>query len=255
MVPVTAPKVPVRGLAATDRLPRAVRMGLRYVKGLAAEEQRDIERARHMHPFSSLADFVRRSGLGERPLVALAEAGALGCFGCDRRQALWQVRGLLRDRQIDLPLDAVEERTEFAPLSGLEIISWDYRRAWHSTSGHPLSQLRPALRAMGLPDATTLGRMRDGRRVRYAGLVICRQRPGTARGVTFMTMEDETGFVNLVVWPAVFERFAVLARTTHFLGIDGRLQSKEGIVHLIAETMWVPELAERPERVASRDFH
>ncbi len=242
-------------LAAVDRLSRAVRMGLRYVKGLAEGERLAIERARHQHPFASLEDFVRRSGLGEKPLVALAEAGALDCFGCDRRQALWQVRGLLRDRQISLPLDRSETAPSFRPLSGLETISWDYRRASHSPRGHPLSHLRTALQAVGLPDAATLNRMRDGRRLRYAGLVICRQRPGTARGVTFMTLEDETGFVNLVVWPKTFERFAVLARTASLLGISGHIQSQQGIVHLIADSLWLPEIDERPVATRSRDFH
>ena len=214
-----------------------------------------IERARHQRPFINLEDFVRRSGLGERPLVALAEAGALDCFGCERRQTLWQVRGLLRDRQISLPLERPEVSPDFAPLGQMETIAWDYRRASHSPRGHPLSHLRAALKAMGLPDSASLSRMRDGRRVRYAGLVICRQRPGTARGVTFMTLEDEAGFVSLVVWPNIFERFTVLARTAHFLGVSGHIQSKQGIVHLIADHLWLPEVDNRPVVPRSRDFH
>jgi error-prone DNA polymerase len=96
--------------------------------------------------------------------------------------------------------------------------------------------------------------MADGLWVRYAGLVINRQRPGTAGGVTFMTMEDETGFVNLVLWPKVYERFSLLAKTEAFLGVSGSLQVKDGVVHLIAQRLWKPEGFEQPQTVGSRDF-
>jgi len=97
--------------------------------------------------------------------------------------------------------------------------------------------------------------MRDGRRVRYAGLVICRQQPGTAQGVTFMTLEDETGFVNVVLWPSVFARHAVLAKTATFLGITGTLQVQQGVVHLVAEKLWKPHVEREPASASSRDFH
>jgi error-prone DNA polymerase len=97
--------------------------------------------------------------------------------------------------------------------------------------------------------------MPDGKRARFVGLVICRQQPGTASGVTFYTLEDETGFVNLVVWRQVFERFAVLARTAVLLGVDGKIQSESGVVHLVADELWAPDLAFTAEGTRSRDFH
>jgi error-prone DNA polymerase len=97
--------------------------------------------------------------------------------------------------------------------------------------------------------------MPHGRRVRFAGLCISRQRPGTASGVCFMTLEDETGFVNVVVWPDIFERHRALARTASFLGITGKLQVEQGVTHLVAEELWEPEVRSRPRRVGSRDFH
>ena len=97
--------------------------------------------------------------------------------------------------------------------------------------------------------------MPDGRRVRYVGLVICRQRPGTASGVVFMTLEDESGFVNVVVWSRVFDEHAVLIKTTNFLGVTGKLQVQDGVTHLIAERFWVPRLTSRPTGGKSRDFH
>ncbi len=97
--------------------------------------------------------------------------------------------------------------------------------------------------------------MRHGRRVRYAGVVIGRQRPGTASGVVFVTLEDETGFVNLIVWSRVFERHAVLIKTAGFLGVTGKLQIQDGVTHIIAASLWRPELDQRPVKVDSRDFH
>jgi error-prone DNA polymerase len=111
------------------------------------------------------------------------------------------------------------------------------------------------LKAQRLPDAKTVASMRNGRRVRYAGLVICRQRPGTASGVTFMTLEDETGFVNLVVWPKKFQEYAVLAKTTPFLGVTGKVQSEQSVVHIVVDELWRPKLSLEPNRIKSRDFH
>jgi error-prone DNA polymerase len=115
--------------------------------------------------------------------------------------------------------------------------------------------VREALKARGLPDARAVAAMRDGRRVRYAGLVICRQQPGTAQGVTFMTLDDETGFVNVVLWPSVFERHALLAKTATFLGVTGTLQAQQGVVHLVAEQLWTPQVGRPPASTPSHDFH
>jgi len=117
------------------------------------------------------------------------------------------VRGLVREKPASLPIEHDDVLPDFAPLGDLENIEWDYRASSHSTRGHPLAPLRDVLRAQGLPDARTVSTLEDGRRVRYAGLVICRQRPGTAGGVTFMTLEDETGFVNVVIWTHVFDAY------------------------------------------------
>ena len=96
--------------------------------------------------------------------------------------------------------------------------------------------------------------MPDGRRIRYAGLVICRQRPSTARGVVFMTLEDEAGFVNVVIWKNVFRRYTVLAKTASFIGVTGRLQVASGVTHLVADSLWTPRTSTRPEHGRSRDF-
>jgi len=142
----------------------------------------------------------------------------------------------------------------FPPLNSLETIHWDYACTGHSTRGHPLAPLREELQRQGLPDAATLRTQPDGQRVRYAGLVICRQRPGTAGGVLFMTLEDESGFVNLVIWERVFQKYALLARTQSFLGVTGKLQAQAGVVHLVAEELWAPEIDQEALEAKSRDF-
>jgi len=230
-------------------------MGLRYVKGLSAADAGRIVEARDEKPFVSLDDFAHRTAASEKSLKLLAEAGALAGLAEDRRTALWEAIELARNERPSLPMVVAEASPSFAPLGDLETIAWDYRTSHHSTHGHPLGPLRGELGAQGLPDARTVAGMKDGTRIRYAGIVICRQRPGTARGVVFMTLEDETGFVNLVVWESVFSRFDVIAKTASFLGVTGKLQSHADVVHLVAEKLWIPKIAMRPQATPSRDFH
>jgi error-prone DNA polymerase len=230
----------------------AVRMGLRYVKGMQLADGQRIADAR---PFTSIEDFVRRARVPERTCSSLAEAGALGELTSQRRDALWQVAGWVRRRDEPLALGGDVNDARFAELSKLQEINWDYTASDHSTRGHPLGPLRGELRARGWPDARTVAKQRDGQRLDYVGIVICRQQPGTASGVVFMTLEDETGFVNLVVWARVFEEYATVIRTTSLLGVSGKLQKQEGVVHLIAERVWHPELSRPVVGVDSRDFH
>ncbi|HEX9786482.1 MAG TPA: error-prone DNA polymerase, partial [Candidatus Binatia bacterium] len=232
-----------------------VRMGLRYVKGLGEREWQKIAPARRLAPFVSLQDFVRRTALDEGSLSALAEAGAFDTFHIDRRTALWDVRRLARTQKESLSLPARERQPAFRPLSSFEEVGWDYHRTSHSARRHPLEPLRASLIRQGLPDARTVASMKNGAAIRYAGLVICRQRPGTAGGVVFMTLEDETGFVNAVVWESVFQRYSVLAKTVRFLGVSGKLQVEDGVVHLVAEELWEPRVELKPASARSRDFH
>jgi error-prone DNA polymerase len=252
------------------RAPLALRMGLRWVKGLGEAQRAALERA--PPPYRDLDDFVRRTGLDRRSLLALAEAGALeplassstptthdhGASRLARRDTLWAVRGAkIRShdtlRQIDGAHLAEDADASFAPLTPHEGIAWDYRASLHSTSGHPMAALRGQLQREGLPDAAGIAALGDGRRVRYVGLVICRQRPQTASGVTFYTLEDEAGFVNLVVWSTIFDRDPVLARTAGLLGVTGRIQRTDGVVHLVADALWDPRLRS-PAGVRSHDF-
>ena len=233
-----------------DAFDYAVRMGLRYVKGLPAA---DAERILQARPFGSLEDFRLRTGLRSDLRRKLARAGALASIEEDRREALWEVSRVREP--VPLPLESRENTPDFRDLTPLEQVTWDFQTTSHSTEDHPLGPLRDQLIANGLPDAQTLNSWPDGRHTRYAGIVICRQRPGTAGGVTFMTLEDESGFVNVVLWKKVFERYAAIAKTENFLGVSGKIQSQDGVIHLVADSLWRPRMELRPVDTSSRDFH
>jgi error-prone DNA polymerase len=230
----------------------AVRMGLRYVQGLGKGDWEKIASARKASPFGGETDIARRTGLDAGILQALAESGALETFGRNRRQGLWAVRGVRKRDGLDL--GEIDSVPLFIDLTRREEISWDYRTTNHSPRGHPLEAVREALRAQGLLEARAVARLPHGRRIRYAGLVICRQSPATASGVTFMTLEDETGFVNVVLWKNIFDAFPALAKAAPFLGVTGRVQSEGNVVHLVAEALWRPNLAPELEGTQSRDF-
>jgi error-prone DNA polymerase len=231
----------------------SVRMGLRYVKGLGMIERERIEAVSRPHP--NLATFVRQTRLNRKALHALAEAGAFECFGLNRRDAIWEVRSLSRFTHDSLPLEPAASQISFASLASDDQVLWDYRSSHHSTRGHPMRGLRHALRLRGIPEATSIQGCAHGEELEYVGMVICRQRPGTASGVTFFTLEDETGFVNVVVWKQVFDRHAALAKTAALLGVTGEIQRADGVIHLVAKSLWTPDVALVAQTHRSRDFH
>jgi error-prone DNA polymerase len=235
----------------------SVRMGLRYVKGLGERERETF--AEIPGPYRDLEELVRRTGLSEKSLLALAEAGAFQSLEPHRRKALWAVREIYTrvcDRLLlPAPVSKVETEHLLSQLSRAQEIFWDYRTSRHSVRGHPMLQVRPALKSRAIPDAATLNALSDGAYAKYVGMVICRQQPGTARKVTFYTLEDETGFVNLVVWFPTFERYSVLARTALLLGVTGHIQSDENVVFLIADALWEPALSFKAEGTTTRNFH
>ena len=234
----------------------AVRMGLRYVKGVHEAQGRSLLAARAEAGFVSIADLSARSGLDSGMLARLAESGALESFKHERRDALWDALGSDAYEERDgLRLAVCEPVARFAELSPIESIHWDYAFTSHSARGHPLAPLREVLSKQRLPDAETVRGMKNGSKVQYAGLVICRQRPGTAKGVVFMTLEDETGFVNLVIWEKVYKEFELLVKTESFLGVTGKLQMQSGVSHLVAEKLWKPNTDVSPYETKSRDFH
>lgn len=235
----------------------AIRSGLSQVRSLSRDAAVKLLAAREERAFDSLRDLVERSGLNAGELKALAESGALDALTSSRRGALWELRKLKAAPALPL---ALEERDDvpdeaFPQLDLFETLEWDYRTTGASTRGHILEPLRDQLRALRLPDAQTLRGYPNGRNVRYAGVVICRQRPGTASGVVFLTLEDESGFVNAIIWPKVWEDFSIVIKSSSFLGIRGRLQIQDGICHVIVRDVWVPRLQRPLPAMRSHDFH
>jgi error-prone DNA polymerase len=246
------------GVTADPESPRrwSLRMGLRYVKGLGSREREALQWA--PPPYRSLEDFMARTRMKKSAYLKLAEAGALDGLVDGRRDALWTVREIWTRLEDALPLEVAAGAAAgglFRRLSDTEEVFWDYRTSQHSARGHPVSSLRPWLQGQRVPTAQEVNELPDGSQVQYVGMTICRQRPGTATGVTFYTLEDETGFVNLVVWRQVFEKHAVVARTALLLGVRGKIQSNGGVVHLIADALWEPQVDFDPSGTSTRSFH
>jgi error-prone DNA polymerase len=231
----------------------AVRMGFRYVRGLGVREQERLDVV--PRPVRSIEDFARKTQLSQNALVALAEAGAFESLGMTRREALWRVRAAQPSARDAMRSEPGSRTPPLRALTLPEEVLWDYRTAQHSARGHPMAPLRPWLARRGLKNAAEVRELPSGRRIECVGLVICRQRPGTATGVVFLTLEDELGFINVVVWNTVFERYQRVVRTASLLGIKGKVQATEGVVHVIAEEVYIPQLSLGEHSHQSRDFH
>jgi len=243
--------------ASGDR-PYAVRIGLRYVKGLGEADWDRIHAWRADGCAGgrtlTLSDFTALCRLPSDSMERLAEVGAFDCFDTGRRDALWGVLDQT-ERPTRLLVEGFEESPSFQPLSAAEEVNWDYLASDQSPRGHVMEQFREILEKQGLPDSARIARMEHGRKVSLAGCAICRQMPGTAAGVLFMTLEDETGFANLVVWEKVFKEYRTMILTNWLLGVTGRLQVAEGVVHIIAESFWKPDFVEAQGAArASHDF-
>ncbi|WP_334163390.1 error-prone DNA polymerase [Phenylobacterium sp.] len=260
------------------RLPhRPLRLGLRQIRGLKAEDGRRIELARKAGA-ATLEDFALRAGLSRRSLELLAEADAFRSLGLDRRAALWAVKGLADEvgAEKSAPLVArqslKEAQVQLPFMSLPKQVAEDYRTTSLSLKAHPVAFFREELAAQKIAPCQALKAMRDRRRLAVGGLVLVRQRPGTAKGVVFLTLEDETGIANIVVWKDVFEANRRLVMGASFLIVHGQLQKEGEVIHLVAERFtdlsWKlgamrdgedppPEVRSRVtgRLIRSRDFH
>jgi len=216
----------------------AVRLGLSQVRGLRREAGQRIVAERARARFAGLQELVDRCGLRRDELETLAAVGALNAFGLTRRSALWQVekagrpRGpLLRDAE-PVPGVVGEAGGDASPLPEMglvERLESDVRGTGLSIGRHPVALFRPQLQARGVRRARDLEACPDGAWLRVAGAVICRQRPGTAKGFLFLTLEDETGLVNVTVRPDLFDRCRDVLVASPVLEVEGRLQAREGV--------------------------
>ena len=257
--------------AADQRGGWALRLGFRQIKGLQESEGESIAEARR-DAYVSVQELQERAGLGTGALEKLARADAFGSLNLDRRQALWRIRGM---DDGTLPLFAAagiatnsREMPVRLPKMGLgENVAEDYRTLRLSLKAHPLALLRAGLVDGDYVPCRVLETMGNGDTVRVAGLVTARQRPGSAKGVVFVTLEDETAVANLVVWGDVFEKHRRQVLGAHVLGVEGRVQKEGKVIHVVSERLFdlTPLLATLEHQSAparfdplplqSRDFH
>jgi error-prone DNA polymerase len=224
----------------------AVRLGLRFVLGLRAAAAERLVAGR---PLASIADAAQRAELRKDEIEALAHAGVFAGFGLARREALWQAAAVERDPRSLLARVRPPSTTSPLPaMSAFEETAADYA-ATHLTPGpHVMTHLRDRLRAAGILAARDLDTVAHGTRVRVAGHVIVRQRPGTAKGFCFITLEDETGTANAVVTPPRFERWRVVLNTSPLLEVEGPLERVDGVTHVRATAVRRIDVpAEMPE--------
>ncbi len=234
---------PLRARSAQDeRAAGALRIGLRYVRGLRQSAGEAIERARAAGPFVSAEDLQRRCALRADELATLAEAGALASLGLTRRAALWQVAQASRPTG---PLFAERAagaswtaRSPLPEMSRAEEIAADFSTTELTTGPHPVAYVRAALQRYGIVPARDLGRLPAGKRVRTAGSVIVRQRPGTAKGMLFLTLEDETGMSQAIVTPDLLRDNRQTIVGSPGLVVEGILQHRDGSISVRAEKFW-----------------
>jgi error-prone DNA polymerase len=234
------------------RATHALRLGLRTIKGLSEDDARRVTQ-RCGVPYSSVRDLWVRTGLQPRVLERLADADAFGSLGLTRRQALWAVKALGRSGdQDDLPLLAAlkapgastpaqagfsEPAVTLPPMPlGEEVVN-DYRFLSLSLRRHPAQFLRADLAARRVMPNETLRALKSGAFARVSGLVTVRQRPGSANGVIFMTIEDETGIANVIVWPTVFKRHRAIVMGARYVAVSGRLQKESDVAHVVADRL------------------
>jgi error-prone DNA polymerase len=213
------------------------RLGFRYVKHVGKAAWRKIEEGRRTGPYQSLADFHCRAGLPPEALESLVGAGAFDFTGAPRRQLLWERREAARRHEGGLDLAWAACKASLPAMTAGEELAEEYGLQGLSARRHPMSLYRPALEQAGILDSRAVNDGRDGSRVDAAGCVVCRQRPLTAKGHVFITLEDEYGLVNAILRPDVYDRFRQTARREPFLVIGGLLQNKDGTVNIIADRL------------------
>ena len=240
-------------LAGTSR--PAVRLGFSRLQGMRQDSAERIVSARAVRAFDNARDLARRARLDSHDLRVLAAGNALEPLAGHRRSALWEASGAMPDTDLLHVTDLREETPQLAtPTEADEIID-DYHTMHLTLRRHPLALLRPLLTQRRFATAATLAGYRDGQLARACGMVTMRQRPQTAKGVIFMTLEDETGSVNVVIWPKVLERQRQEVLGAGLVGIYGKWQSHDNVRHLVAQ--YLVDLSPLLGRITvmSRDFH
>ncbi|HRE81194.1 MAG TPA: error-prone DNA polymerase [Opitutaceae bacterium] len=233
---------------------KTIRIGLRFVKGLKEANAQVLLQERAKRPFTSMDDFLRRTSFSAAERRSLASVGALNTWASHRRAALWEVEAGWSEEESLFHQFAVAEpgQSPLVPMTLSERLQTDFSELGVTTGKHPMALLRDRL--PGVCRAADLKEQKNGTWVTIAGSVICRQRPGTASGFVFISLEDETGIANAVVVPALFERQRMLITQESALKISGRLQIVGKVIHLRAQRIQALSDPDLPEQT-SHDFH
>jgi error-prone DNA polymerase len=232
----------------------ALRLGFRMVKGLPETAGRAIAERRDTQAYRSTQQLLERAGLERRELEALASAGALRALEGHRHQARWAVAGVEKPGGLFASMDRFEATPLLRkPTEGQNIVA-DYKNIGLTLERHPMYLVRHRLDRYRYKPAERLRDMATGQDISVAGLVITKQRPGTASGVTFVTLEDETGHINLVVWKHVAERDRAALLNARLLGVRGELQIETNVIHVIARKLIDHTSMLGDLEVKSRDF-
>ncbi len=233
----------------------SVRLGYRYIKGLGQSSGERIETAKNERPFNSIKDFVFRTGLNQTELTRIAQADGFECFGVARREAVWQVLSLLRQSPDELQVETQETGLTLLPSMTIgDTLVSDFKSMGLSPGPHPIQLIRDKLLKQGVVKSEDLKLCPSGRPVKVAGLVVIRQRPVTAKGFLFITLEDETGFSNIVVKPQMTSRYRKEVTHSKALIVHGVLEKKDGVINVIG-FQFTPFLIDESDiAVQSRDF-
>jgi error-prone DNA polymerase len=233
----------------------AVRLGMRLIKGISQTQVEGIERAQCDHPFTSLADLAQRSGASRATLARLAAADAMRSMRLGRREAVWQVLAMADEPPMFTGSEPTEPDPNLPEMSLKETVYADYEGTGLSLNAHPMSLIRSELKPLRLQPARALRHARKGQWMKIGGLVLIRQRPSTAKGIVFCTLEDETGTANLIIRPAVYQKYRLAARGAVALIAKGRVERQGDVVHL--QTTHLQDMSKTLDdlRSVSRDFH
>lgn len=242
-------------LITREEEPPAIQLGLRQVRGFSEEASRRIMASRAQCPFADIADLCARAAVDKRHQDLLAQASALRGLSRHRHHAHWEIAGVEKQLPLFGNVSPAEIEVALPTPTQAEDTLADYARTGLTLGVHPMAQIRDRLRAARCTDSRTLRKRPHNSYARVAGVVTMRQRPQTASGVTFLTMEDEHGMINVVVWRDVAETHRRVLLESELLGIDGRWEAVDGVCHLIASRVLdMSELLGGLD-VRSRDFH
>jgi error-prone DNA polymerase len=215
----------------------AIRLGFREIKGMSQAAARRLMEARRVSPFESISDVARRATLNVKDLACLANAGAFASLAGHRREAAWQTAGVEYLPSLLAQADFTEASPDLPRPTEAEDIVADYRHIGFTLGRHPLALLRKKLAAMHFRTASEINTLQHGRLSRFAGIVTCRQHPETASGVTFVTLEDETGFVNVVVWRDLGDKQRKELLGARLMGVQGVVEREGEVMHLVARRL------------------